>query len=381
MGAQGLPAKGCWGVGVRAAGQAGAGRGRQGCVCPCRYRRRKQSCPSCHHSWCEDLRDEEMALRKVGAGASKVCPGDRGRRVAGSRGRRAHEHRCPVWEVWGSGWLGLAPVLPASSVSSQVDFIWINRDQKHFEWFVSLLTKLEMEQAEQEPGGEREEGAVRCSPPSRGAQPRAWHHPRESPARPEGPRCGAGPPPVHSRAPLGHPGRFLEMHMYMTSALGKNDVKAVGLQMALDLLAAKEQRDSITGLRTRTQPGRPDWSKVRAGPALPRCQNHADGQGAVSPGPARCGGHHGRVPFRSGRMHWDIWGRSKPCLLLLSSFRCALGVREGGGGEERESPGLLLRLAGACQSHQGALRALRLPLLQRKLLTAGPCLAACPCQP
>ncbi|KFO81124.1 NADPH oxidase 5, partial [Cuculus canorus] len=119
-----------------------------------RYRRRKQSCPSCHYSWCEDLRDEEMMLRKV-------------------------------------------------------DFIWINRDQKHFEWFVSLLTKLEMEQAEQEPGG-----------------------------------------------------RFLEMHMYMTSALGKNDMKAIGLQMALDLLAAKEQRDSITGLRTRTQPGRPDWSKV-----------------------------------------------------------------------------------------------------------------------
>ncbi|NXF50040.1 NOX5 oxidase, partial [Oceanites oceanicus] len=119
-----------------------------------RYRRRKQSCPSCHYSWCEDLRDEEMTLRKV-------------------------------------------------------DFIWINRDQKHFEWFVSLLTKLEMEQVEQEPGG-----------------------------------------------------RFLEMHMYMTSALSKNDMKAIGLQMALDLLAAKEQRDSITGLRTRTQPGRPDWRKV-----------------------------------------------------------------------------------------------------------------------
>ncbi|XP_074012285.1 NADPH oxidase 5 [Numenius arquata] len=119
-----------------------------------RYRRRRQSCPSCHYSWCEDLWDEEMTLRKV-------------------------------------------------------DFIWINRDQKHFEWFVSLLTKLEMEQAEQEPGGQ-----------------------------------------------------FLEMHMYMTSALGKSDVKAIGLQMALDLLAAKEQRDSITGLRTRTQPGRPDWSKV-----------------------------------------------------------------------------------------------------------------------
>ncbi len=50
--------------------------------------------------------------------------------------------------------------------------------------------------------------------------------------------------------------------MYMTSALSKNDMKAIGLQMALDLLAKKEKKDSITGLRTRTQPGRPDWAKV-----------------------------------------------------------------------------------------------------------------------
>uniref|UniRef100_A0A8V5HEC0 Uncharacterized protein n=1 Tax=Melopsittacus undulatus TaxID=13146 RepID=A0A8V5HEC0_MELUD len=105
--------------------------------------------------------------------------------------------------------LDAVPSDRGAAVSFQVDFIWINRDQKHFEWFVSLLTKLEMEQAEQEPGG-----------------------------------------------------RFLELHMYMTSALGKQDMKGIGLQLALDLLAAKEQRDSITGLRTRTQPGRPDWSKV-----------------------------------------------------------------------------------------------------------------------
>ena len=64
-------------------------------------------------------------------------------------------------------------MLPASSeaeaaVSFQVDFIWINRDQKHFEWFVSLLTKLEMEQAELEPGGEREAGAGQHSPLTRG---------------------------------------------------------------------------------------------------------------------------------------------------------------------------------------------------------------------
>ncbi|KAM4618776.1 NADPH oxidase 5 [Polymixia lowei] len=119
-----------------------------------RYRRRKQNCPNCNYSWCENIKDSEMKLRKV-------------------------------------------------------DFIWINRDQKSFEWFVSLLTKLEMDQADEEPEG-----------------------------------------------------RFLEMHMYMTSALSKNDMKAIGLQMALDLLAKKEKRDSITGLRTRTQPGRPEWSKV-----------------------------------------------------------------------------------------------------------------------
>ncbi|XP_054858261.1 NADPH oxidase 5 [Eublepharis macularius] len=91
----------------------------------------------------------------------------------------------------------------------KVDFIWINRDQKSFEWFVSLLTKLEVDQAKRDPEG-----------------------------------C------------------FLEMHLFMTSALSKNDVKAIGLQMALDLLAKKEKRDSITGLKTRTQPGRPDWNQI-----------------------------------------------------------------------------------------------------------------------
>ncbi|XP_030811337.1 NADPH oxidase 5 [Camarhynchus parvulus] len=119
-----------------------------------RYRRRKQSCPSCHFSWSEERRDEEMTLRKV-------------------------------------------------------DFIWITRDQQHLQWFLGLLAKLEAEQAELEPGG-----------------------------------------------------KFLELHLYMTSALGKGDVKALGLQLALDLLAAREQRDSISGLRSRTRPGRPNWDQV-----------------------------------------------------------------------------------------------------------------------
>ena len=70
----------------------------------------------------------------------------------------------------------------------QVDFIWINRDQKSFEWFTQLLSKLEIEQARSR-GGAIEQ--------------------------------------------------FLNLHIYITSALNKSDMRAVGLQMALDLLYDK----------------------------------------------------------------------------------------------------------------------------------------------
>ncbi len=33
--------------------------------------------------------------------------------------------------------------------------------------------------------------------------------------------------------------RFLDIHMYITSALQKNDMRAVGLQLAMDLLYEK----------------------------------------------------------------------------------------------------------------------------------------------
>ena len=92
----------------------------------------------------------------------------------------------------------------------KVDFIWINRDQKSFEWFVNLLSQLEAEQ--QEHGGEL--------------------------------------------------GRFLEMHMYVTSALQRTDMKAVALQLALDLMHEKEKKDLLTGLKARTNAGRPNWTKV-----------------------------------------------------------------------------------------------------------------------
>uniref|UniRef100_A0A8D2BAI1 NADPH oxidase 5 n=1 Tax=Sciurus vulgaris TaxID=55149 RepID=A0A8D2BAI1_SCIVU len=116
------------------------------------------------------------------------------------------KHVCPSCQhSWMDG--GHPPLNQNPSLS--VDLIWINRDQRSFEWFVSLLTKLEMDQAQE-----------------------------------------------------AQDNRFLELHMYMTSVLGKNDMKAIGLQMALDLLAKKENKDSIMGLQTRTQPGRPDWSQV-----------------------------------------------------------------------------------------------------------------------
>ena len=92
----------------------------------------------------------------------------------------------------------------------KVDFFWINRDQKSFEWFVDLLSQLEIEQ--------KENGGAMS--------------------------------------------RFLDMHMYVTSALQATDMKAVALQLALDILYNKEERDLVTGLKSRTNAGRPNWNKV-----------------------------------------------------------------------------------------------------------------------
>ncbi|KAG8184662.1 hypothetical protein JTE90_012147 [Oedothorax gibbosus] len=117
---------------------------------------------------------------------------------------RKSKHTCPSCN---HRWSDPVPV--TSIHLKKVDFFWLNRHQKAFEWFVNLLSELEVEQAQLEAGD-----------------------------------------------------RFLDIHMYITSALRATDMKAVGLQMALDLLYKKEKRDLITGLKSRTQPGRPDWNKV-----------------------------------------------------------------------------------------------------------------------
>lgn len=96
------------------------------CVTVSRYRRRKQNCPNCNYSWCENIKDSNMKLRKV---------------------RNLQPLHCSVTKRVRCG--------PDLLWTLQVDFIWINRDQRSFEWFVSLLTRLEMDQADEEPEGEK----------------------------------------------------------------------------------------------------------------------------------------------------------------------------------------------------------------------------------
>ncbi|KAJ8311356.1 hypothetical protein KUTeg_010711, partial [Tegillarca granosa] len=123
-----------------------------------RYKASKQMCPRCAHVWYGDIPEGLMKLKKI-------------------------------------------------------DFIWINRDQKCFEWFVSILTQLELEQNEM-------------------------------------------------NTDLSDDNHVIEMHMYMTAAQKKNDMKGLGLQIALDLMHKKDNKDLITGLKTKTEPGRPDWNKL-----------------------------------------------------------------------------------------------------------------------
>ncbi|XP_052694613.1 NADPH oxidase 5-like isoform X2 [Crassostrea angulata] len=106
------------------------------------------------------------------------------------------------------------PISEAAMKLKKVDFIWINRDQKSFEWFVGLLNHIEKEQIDV-----------------------AYEEGKE-------------------------PEKVIEMHMYMTAAQGKTDMKGIGLQIALDLIHKKDNRDLITGLKTRTQAGRPNWNQI-----------------------------------------------------------------------------------------------------------------------
>jgi len=126
-----------------------------------RYRSSKRECPRCQLRWITDLSNQMQSLRKV-------------------------------------------------------DFVWINRDQKSFEWFLNLLSEMEAEQLEEE----------------------------------------------HSDYTNTN-GRFLDLHLYFTQALARNDMRAVGMHLAMDLLHRKSGgKDVMTGLKAKTNAGRPNWDKI-----------------------------------------------------------------------------------------------------------------------
>lgn len=91
-----------------------------------------------------------------------------------------------------------------SSALRKVHFIWINRDQYAFEWFVELLAQAERDAAEVDVA--------------------------------------------------------LDIHIYMTA--GRDDLKSASLVLARGLLYARTRADLVTGLQARTNMGRPDWEPL-----------------------------------------------------------------------------------------------------------------------
>jgi predicted ferric reductase/Ca2+-binding EF-hand superfamily protein len=89
----------------------------------------------------------------------------------------------------------------ASSLE-KVHFIWLNRDQYSFEWFRSLLSSLEQQDA----------------------------------------------------------AHLLDIHLCMTSA--RSGVTAFGLELAREVMRSSGRSDFITGLRTTTHLGQPDWGSL-----------------------------------------------------------------------------------------------------------------------
>lgn len=89
----------------------------------------------------------------------------------------------------------------------KVDFIWVTRDQRSLEWFISMLSQMEIDQKKNNQN-------------------------------------------------------FLETHLYVTSARRQTDLKSIGLHMTLDVIYSEEDSRLIEGLKQRTHYGRPNWDFV-----------------------------------------------------------------------------------------------------------------------
>ncbi|CAM4881287.1 unnamed protein product [Rotaria socialis] len=124
----------------------------------CRYRNRRHKCPNCEYIW-DNPESEELCIKKV-------------------------------------------------------DFIWVTREQRSLEWFISLLAQMEIEQ--------------------------------------------------QRLRQISDKGSLLEFHLYVTSAQSQADLKALNIYLSLDLIGRENSTncDAIDGLRQRTKHGRPDWDQV-----------------------------------------------------------------------------------------------------------------------
>ena len=91
----------------------------------------------------------------------------------------------------------------------KVDFIWITREQRSLEWFISLLSQIEIEQKK------------------------------------------------NGDEPL-----FLETSLYVTSARRQSDLSTIGLHITMDAILSQEESGLINGLKQRTHYGRPNWDIV-----------------------------------------------------------------------------------------------------------------------
>ncbi len=86
----------------------------------------------------------------------------------------------------------------------KVHFYWVNREQKAFEWFVQLLSEIEAEDTN----------------------------------------------------------NIFDINLYLTGAQKKSDLKSSTLFVAMDLMHSQTKVDLITGLKSQTKTGRPDWSQI-----------------------------------------------------------------------------------------------------------------------
>lgn len=95
----------------------------------------------------------------------------------------------------------------------KVDFIWVNRDQKNFEWFLNLLRQFEQEQEDYLAANSNEK-------------------------------------------------RFLDIHLYFTEIKNGENIGNVPLDLVTKIWTQIAGYDIFTSLKSKTHIGRPKWNEI-----------------------------------------------------------------------------------------------------------------------